>query len=389
MKEASILSDRILAVEESKSVRMAAVISDLRAKGEKIISFNVGEPDFPTPEVIIKATVKALEEGHTRYALVPGQPFLREAIVKKLKKEQDLDVGIENICISNGSKQVLYSIFQLLCNPGDEVIVPRPYWVSFPEAIKLAGAIPVFVDTENNRLNTDNIKRAITSKTKGIVLNTPNNPSGVVFEHDKVKEVLQLCIEHNIKLISDEAYETLIYDHDSFKSPAALGDKSLQHTLIVQSFSKSYCMTGFRLGYLAGDIEFIKGMNKLQSHVCGNTPVFIQKGALAALENDEFITKKMRDTFQERAELAYQLCRDIFPDTIKPQGAFYLFPKIPKELLERFKNDEALSLHILEKAKVALLPGSFFGQPGYLRICFSTSNEEIKEGFMAIKESLK
>jgi len=389
MKEVSILSDRILAVEESKSVRMAAVISDLRAKGEKIISFNVGEPDFPTPDVIIKATVKALEEGHTRYALVPGQAFLREAIVKKLKKEQGLKVDIDNICISNGSKQVLYSIFQLLCNPGDEVIVPRPYWVSFPEAIKLAGAIPVFVDTDNNRLNTDNIKNAITSKTKGIVLNTPNNPSGVVFEHDKVKEVLELCQERNIKLISDEAYETLIYDHDSFKSPAALGDEALKNTLIVQSFSKSYCMTGFRLGYLAGDLDFIKGMNKLQSHVCGNTPVFIQKGALAALENESSITSQMRETFEKRAELAYQLCKEIFPETVKPQGAFYLFPKIPKALLERFESDEALSLHILEKAKVALLPGSFFGQPGYLRICFSTNNEEIIKGFQAIKESIQ
>ena len=383
-----MIAERILSVEESKSVKMAAVISELRAQGEEIISFNVGEPDFPTPKVVIEATKKALDTGHTRYALVPGELFLRDAIVKKLKKDQGLNITASNICLSNGSKQVLYSIFQLICNPGDEVIIPRPYWVSFPEAVKLADAKPIFVDSDEGHLSCENIIKAITPKTKAIVINSPNNPSGLLPKEAPLKELVAVARAKGIMIISDEAYETLTYTGERFQGPAGLADPSLDNTLIVQSFSKSYCMTGFRLGYIVANNEIIKGMNKLQSHVCGNVPVFIQKGAQAALEHEDEIVSHMREVFGLRMEMSFDLCKDIFPDTQKPQGAFYLFPKLSKELLDKYGNDENLAMHILKVAKVAILPGSFFGEPGYLRICFATSEENIKKGFAAIKECL-
>lgn len=384
----SPIADRILNVEESKSVKMAAVIAELRASGEKIISFNVGEPDFPTPQVVIDATKKALDEGHTRYALVPGELFLREAIVKKLKKDQSLDIGPGNICLSNGSKQVLYSLFQLICNPGDEIIIPRPFWVSFPEAIKLAGGVPVFVDSENGHMTYETIAAAVTKRTKAVVINSPNNPSGLLPKEEELEKVLKLAHDKDLYVVSDEAYETLVYHDGDFRGPAAVADPKLERTLIVQSFSKSYCMTGFRLGYVAANAELIKGMNKLQSHVCGNPPVFIQKGALAALENEKEIVSHMKEIFTRRMKLAFGLCKEIFPETEEPQGAFYLFPKLSQELLDKYGSDEALAMHILKEAKVALLPGSFFGEPGYLRICFATSDAEIEAGLKAIKECL-
>ena len=382
------LAERIQAVEESKSVKLAAVIADLRSRGEKVIGFNVGEPDFPTPEVVIKATQEALGAGDTRYALVPGQPFLRDAIAKKLKRDQGLNATNENICVSNGSKQVLYSLFQLICNPGDEVLVPCPYWVSFPEAIKLAGGIPVFIPSEDGTLDFDEVVKRKTPKTKAIILNSPNNPSGLIYPKELKKRLVDFCKQEGLYLISDEAYETLTFGDENFLGPAGVADPDLKNTLIVQSFSKSYCMTGFRLGYVAGPKELINGMNKLQSHVCGNTPVFIQKGALAALENQEEIAGNMKEVFKRRSELAYRMCKEIFPETPRPQGAFYLFPKVPKDLLVRFENDEKLALHILNEGKVAILPGAFFGMPGFLRICFSTSDAEIEAGFKAMKECL-
>lgn len=383
-----MISDRIQSVEESKSVKMAAVIAELRAQGQDIISFNVGEPDFPTPKYVIEATKQALDEGHTRYALVPGELFIREAIVKKLKRDQDLEIGASNICLSNGSKQVLYSIFQLICNPGDEVIIPRPYWVSFPEAVKLAGGEPVFVDSNHGHLSCENIEKAITEKTKAIVINSPNNPSGLLPKEEPLKKLVQLAKAKGIYIISDEAYETLTYGGRKFIGPAGLADPKLERTLIVQSFSKSYCMTGFRLGYIVANDEIIKGMAKLQSHLCGNVPVFIQKGAEAALKHEHEIVDHMREVFNKRMELAYEYCIEIFPDTEKPEGAFYLFPKISQDLLDKYGSDEKLTLHILKEAKVALLPGSFFGEPGYLRICFVTSDENIVKGFRAIKGCL-
>jgi aspartate aminotransferase len=382
------ISDRVNSIEGSKSVEMAQIIIEMRSRGEKVISFNVGEPDFDTAPIIIEETKKALEQGKTRYSSVPGEKDIREKIISKVNTDQDLDLSYQNVALSNGSKQVLYSLFQLLCNPGDEVIVPRPYWLSFPEAIKLSGATPVFIEPlKNNRICIENIIKSINSKTKAIILNSPNNPTGLIEDESVVKEITALAKKHNFMIISDEAYEAITFDNKENISSARF-DKDLDNTIIVQSFSKNLCMTGFRLGYFVAHKNIIQSFIKLQSHICGNPPPFAQAGALAGLENEKALTSNMRQVFQNRRDLAFSLCSDIFPETEKPDGAFYLFPRLSQSILDKYKSDVELAMHILKNGNVALLPGSYFGMPDHLRICFAASDEDIKAGFKIIKDIL-
>lgn len=382
------LSHRVINAQGSQSVAMAQKIIELREAGENIISFNVGEPDFLADERIINATKSALELGKTRYSLVPGEMNLRELIAKKLNQDYNLNKEAKNIALSNGSKQVLYTLFQMICNPGDEVLIPSPYWVSFPESVKLAGAKPIFVNSsEDNRISIENIKKKINAKTKAIIVNTPSNPTGLIEKDETLKEIVKLAKEHNFYIISDEAYEGLVFDGLKNKSCAHF-DKELSHTLVVQTFSKSFCMTGFRLGYVAASTNFIKAFSKLQSHVCGNPPVFTQDGALEALKIEDELVKNMKSIFERRRDLAFNICKEIFPSVQKPEGAFYLFPKIPQEMLDQHGTDIDIAMLILEKAKVAVLPGSYFGTPGFLRICFAAKEEDIIKGMNQIKDVL-
>lgn len=380
------LADRINSIEESKSIGLSATLSDLRDRGEKIIGLNVGEPEFATPPQIIEATKKALDENKTRYSLVQGISELRLAIVKKLRKENDLDVTEKNVIIGNGSKQILYNIFQTMINPGDEVIIPAPYWVTFPESVKLAGGIPIIVNTKNHQLDLINIKNAITSKTKMIIINTPNNPTGAVYPEEDLRKLAEICVKKDIFIVSDEAYERLVFDQKHV-SIASFGPEIFQRTLTVQTFSKSHCMTGFRLGYLVADELIINAINKLQSHLTGNNCTFSQYGAIEALQMDSSIIDGMIDIMKKRRDLAFNLAKDIFK-VIQPSGAMYLFPNVDEFMGERFINDIEMANYILEKAKVAVLPGSAFGQPNHLRICFAAHEDDIKEGLRKIKEVL-
>ncbi len=380
------LADRINSIEESKSIGLSATLSDLRDRGEKIIGLNVGEPEFATPPQIIEATKKALDENKTRYSLVQGISELRLAIVKKLRKENDLDVTEKNVIIGNGSKQILYNIFQTMINPGDEVIIPAPYWVTFPESVKLAGGIPIIVNTKNHQLDLINIKNAITSKTKMIIINTPNNPTGAVYPEEDLRKLAEICVKKDIYIVSDEAYERLVFDQKHV-SIASFGPEIFQRTLTVQTFSKSHCMTGFRLGYLVADELIINAINKLQSHLTGNNCTFSQYGAIEALQMDSSIIDGMIDIMKKRRDLAFNLAKDIFK-VIQPSGAMYLFPNVDEFMGERFINDIEMANYILEKAKVAVLPGSAFGQPNHLRICFAAHEDDIKEGLRKIKEVL-
>lgn len=380
------LADRINSIEESKSIGLSATLSDLRDRGEKIIGLNVGEPEFATPPQIIEATKKALDENKTRYSLVQGISELRLAIVKKLRKENDLDVTEKNVIIGNGSKQILYNIFQTMINPGDEVIIPAPYWVTFPESVKLAGGIPIIVNTKNHQLDLISIKNAITSKTKMIIINTPNNPTGAVYPEEDLRKLAEICVKKDIFIVSDEAYERLVFDQKHV-SIASFGPEIFQRTLTVQTFSKSHCMTGFRLGYLVADELIINAINKLQSHLTGNNCTFSQYGAIEALQMDSSIIDGMIDIMKKRRDLAFNLAKDIFK-VIQPSGAMYLFPNVDEFMGERFINDIEMANYILEKAKVAVLPGSAFGQPNHLRICFAAHEDDIKEGLRKIKEVL-
>lgn len=382
------LSDRILQIAESNTTRLMGIVNQLKAEGKQIISFNAGEPDFDAPEPITAATIKAIQDGHTKYGAVPGEPWLRAAIAEKANRENGIPAKAENVLVANGSKQVLYNIFQAICNPGDEVIVLRPYWVTFPEGIRLAGGVPVFVDTIDHQPDVAAIQAAVTPRTKAILINSPNNPTGAVYSREALYEIGKLAVERHLYVISDEAYEGLVFDGEKHYSMAALDNSFEPWVLTTQTFSKSYCMTGFRVGYLIAPKDVLKAVNNLHSHLTGNVCTFAQYGALAALQMDPAIMQDMQATFQRRLDLAYPLCAELF-ETVKPKGAFYLFPNVEKYLGERFADDEALTEYLLSEAQVAVVPGSSFGAPGHLRISFSTGEEAIKEGFARIKAALQ
>ncbi len=381
------LSQRILQISESSTTKLMGQVQKLKAAGSPIISFNAGEPDFNSPEPILKATIEALQTGKTKYGGVAGEPALRAAIAKKVMTENGIAAQAENVLVANGSKQILYLLFQAICDPGDEVIVLKPYWVTFPEGIKLAGGVPVFVDTQDHQPDLDAIRAAITPKTKAILINSPNNPTGAVYSEADLRAIGNLALEHQVYVISDEAYEGLVYDQAKHISIAALDPAFEPWVLTSQTFSKSYCMTGFRVGYLVAPVEMIKVINQMNSHLTGNVCTFAQYGAVEALQMDTSIMADMQQTFQKRFELAYPLCTEIF-DCVKPEGAFYLFPDASRYLGERFADDNALAEFLLEVAQVAVVPGSAFGAPGHLRISFSTSEQQITEGFARIKQAL-
>lgn len=382
-----MISNRIQNIQESGSVALASKVIELKKAGQDIISLSIGEPDFDTPIEIIRATQKALEQQHTRYSLVPGILELREAICQKLLKENQISARPEEVLIANGSKQILYNIFQAILNPGDEVIVPVPYWVTFPESIKLAAGVPVFVECPNLQLDVALVEKAITAKTKAIIINSPNNPSGAVYPPEVIEKLAQLAVKKNLWLISDEAYEYFTYGESRHLSAASLSKEIFNKTITVQTFSKSFCMTGFRIGYMVAEKNLIQAVNKLQSHLTGNNCTFAQYGALEALTMDQTFFHQMKETFKKRRDLAYSLCKELM-NCPAPEGAFYLFPNVENFIPHRFKDDNEMALHILTAAKVAILPGSFFGMPDHLRFSFSNSEENIKEAFRRIKEVL-
>jgi len=381
-------SHRIQAVEGSKSVGLASLVGKLKSEGHDIIGLHVGEPDFPPPQEVIEATQKALSDLQVRYSLVPGIPELREAIADRFSNRSGKKVDFENILVSNGSKQILYNIFQCFIHEGDEVIIPAPYWVTFPESIKLAGGTPVIVKSrEDLGLDLEAIEEAITPKTKMILFNTPNNPSSAVYAKEDLLKVGELAKKHDLLVVSDEAYESLVFEPNVHTSIASLSDDLFQRTITVQTLSKSHCLTGYRVGYMIAPTKFIEPVNKLQSHLNGNVCTFAQYGALKALTMDQTYFEDMVATMVKRKDLAYGLTKEIFK-CHEPQGAFYLFPSLDG-YEDRFKTCNEAAEFILKEAKVALLPGSAFGIDGYLRISFASHEDVLTEALGRIKEALK
>lgn len=382
------LANRINEIEESKSISLTALVDQLRREGKDIISLSVGEPDFSTPPSIIKATKEALESDKTRYSSVAGLLELRQLIAKKVGHDFNQSVNATNILVSNGSKQVLYNIFQTICDPGDEILIPIPYWVTFPESVKLAGGKPVFVSSKNFHLDLSAIKKSISKKTKAIILNTPNNPSGAVYTKEELTEVIKLAKEHNFYLICDEAYNSLVYDKHDFFSCASFDEDTFNRTITVQTFSKSYCMTGFRVGYMVANSDIIKAVDKLQGHITGNNCTFAQYGAIEAMKMPASYLENNLKIFESRRDLCFERAKDLF-DCFAPEGAFYLFFNVEKYLGSNFLDDISFSKFLLEKAHVALLPGSAFGMPGYLRLSFSENEKILHKAFDQIQEALK
>jgi aspartate aminotransferase len=373
-------SKRIDAVGESKTTRVFAQANELRRQGKEIISLAVGEPDFETPAPVIAATRRALADQQTRYSAVAGLESLRNRLAAEFPS-----FGPQNILVTNGAKQALFSLFQVLCDPGDEIILPQPCWVSFTEQIKLAGGCPVAVATVDQQLDPQAIQAAVTPRTKAILINSPNNPTGAVYPEDSLLAVARIAEKHNIHVISDEAYHAFVYDGRRHVPMYAMMPNPRQ-AITVRSFSKHYNMTGFRLGYVAAHEEVIRAVNKLQSHLCGNVCTFAQHGALAALEMDQAIVEQRRNALQQRRDLAYACASEIF-DCIKPQGAFYLFADVSGRLRKNETSAE-LAMRLLDRAGVAVVPGEAFGGPGHIRISFGSGETELRTAFQKIKEVL-
>jgi aspartate aminotransferase len=373
-------SSRIAAISESETTRIFTLARQLRGQAKDIISLAVGEPDFKTPKTVIRATRQALEAQATRYGPVSGIDALRTRLSQEFR-----GYGPENIIITNGAKQALYTLFQIICNPADEVILPQPCWVSFTEQIKMAGGCPVPVATADHQIDPQTIEDAVTDKTRAILINTPNNPTGAVYSKKALAHVAAIAEKHDLYLISDEAYHVMTFDdhpHVRMFDVAANQDR----VITVRSFSKHYNMTGFRLGYMAAHPSIIKAMAKLQSHISGNVCTFAQHGGLAALEMDQSVVEQHRLILENRRDIAYELTRSLF-DCVKPQGAFYLFPDVTSHL-KKNETSEDLALRLLDKTGVAVVPGEAFGAAGHIRLSFGANEADLRTAFERIKKEL-
>jgi aspartate aminotransferase len=370
------LSDKIQSIAGSQTVAFTALVEQLRQEGKQIIDLAVGEPQFDTPADVIEATRAALDAQKTRYGPVNGLTELRGQLAARFG-----GCNIHNILITNGSKQALYMIFQVICDTADEVIIPVPYWVSFLEQVKLAGGRPVPVATHNHRLNIEAIEQAITPRTKAILINSPNNPSGAVYPKEELKKIARLAKDHKLFIVADEAYEAFVYDGCRHASLFDI-EPACDRLIVTRSFSKGCSMTGFRVGYVVAPAEIIAGLSKIQSHLSGNVCTFAQYGALAALSLDNDLLAERQAQLQQKRDVAYQAVSKMF-ECIKPQGAFYLFPEV-SAVLKKNETSVALARRILKEAGVAVVAGEAFGMTSHLRISFAVSIENLKHGLEQI-----
>jgi len=361
----------------------------MKAGGIDVVSFGAGEPDFDTPLFVKKAAIRAINEGFTKYTATSGIPELKKAICEKLKRDNNLVYGPGNILVSNGAKQALYNIIQVLINPGDEVLMPVPYWASYEEMVKLAGGICVFVPAKNFKINASNIASKITSKTKLFILNSPSNPTGMVIGRGELKKIADLCVRKNIFVISDEIYEKIIYNAKHV-SIASLGEKINNLTVVINGVSKSHAMTGWRIGYAAGPEDILKAAGNVQDHTTSNPNSIAQKATLEALanvkESDKFIAGVISEYGKRRDYMVKTLNNIKGVRAIKPEGAFYVFADVSGLYGKNINGSMDLCGQLLEKARIALIPGIAFGDDNFVRLSFAASMENIKRGLERFKK---
>lgn len=375
------LSNRIEQVEPSRTVRFTTLIDKLRREGRDIINLAVGEPHFEPPPSVIAATKAALDEGKTRYSTVRGLPELGEAIAHRFD-----GYTAENIQITNGAKQALYSIFQVLCDPGDEVMIFSPFWVSFSRQVELAGGVPRLVPTKEHQPEIAAIEAAVTPRTVALIVNTPNNPTGAVYPRAILAQIVELAEKHGFWLISDEAYEDFVYDdaeHVSLFEFEAVRER----LFVVRSFSKSFAMTGFRVGYTAAPAPMIAAMTKFQSHMASNVCTFAQYGALAALSEDGQWLAAHLDELRRKRDKVYAFVSK-WSDCVRPQGAFYLFPDVSKQLRPG-EGAEDFCADILKDTEVALVPGDAFGMENHIRISYAVADDLLDRALSRIDTALE
>lgn len=393
-----MLSKRVRSISPSPTLAITAEAKKMKAQGIDVVGFGAGEPDFDTPDHIKEAAKKALDRGFTKYTPASGMRELKEAVCRKLKEENGLEYEPDQVLISCGAKHSIFNAILALCDEGDEVILPSPYWVSYPEMIKLAQAKPVIIKTtqENNfKITSQQLEEAISSKTKLFILNSPSNPTGMIYTKDELRIISDILTEARIYCISDEIYEKIIYDGWKHTSIASLNPRIKELTILVNGVSKTYSMTGWRIGYAVGPKEIIQAMSNLQSHSTSNPTSVSQVAAIAALQSSQGEVRRMVDEFQRRRDhIVKRLNRIPGISCLKPPGAFYAFPDISRIIGKSYngkiiRNSISLAQLLLYEAKVAVVPGAAFGADEHLRFSYATSMENIDKGLDRVEEFVK
>ena len=375
-----VINRRVAAIPPSATLAVTSRAKALAAEGKEVFSFAAGEPDFDTPEHIKTAAAAALASGETKYAPVPGLPELRAASAAKLERDNGLTYLPEQVLLSCGAKHSLFNIIMALCDEDDEVVVPAPYWLSYPEMIRMASARPVFVrcrEQNDFKMTAEEFEAAVTDRTKAVILNSPSNPIGAVYSRDEIEGVVEVAVRRGLYIIADEVYEKLIYDGAEHVSPGSLSREALDLTVTINGFSKTYAMTGWRLGYCAGPLPLVKAASALQSHSTSSPTTFAQHGALAALEGPQECVNEMARAFEERRTYLHGRLQSLPGVTcVKPIGAFYALPSIAGFGLDSVTFAERL----LDAESVAVVPGAPFGAEGHIRLSYACCMDSIHEG---------
>lgn len=392
-----MLSEKIRKIKPSPTLAITAKAKAMKAAGEDVIGFGAGEPDFNTPDNISEAGIKAIRDGFTRYCPSGGTPELKKAVVSRIKADYGLDYTSDNVVISCGGKHVLYNLFQCILNKKDEVLIPSPYWVSYPDMVVLADGKPKIVKTKMSngfRMTPDQLKKAITKRTKAVVINSPSNPTGAAYPKEALQPLVEIAVEHKILIITDDIYEKLTYGDYTFTSIPTLSDKAKELTLIVSGVSKTYAMTGWRIGYMIGKIDIVKAITKLQSQSTSNPSSISLKAAVEALNGPQDQIAVMKQEFEKRRDyIVTRLNKIKGISCFMPQGAFYAFPRI-KKLFGKKYGDKTITCsddfakYLLETVKVAVVPGEGFGADGYMRLSYATSMDNIQKGLDRIEQAV-
>ncbi|MHC8516579.1 pyridoxal phosphate-dependent aminotransferase [Sporosarcina sp. ITBMC105] len=388
------LANRVSTLSPSTTLAITAKAKEMKEAGIDVIGLGAGEPDYNTPANILEAAYASMQDGKTKYTPSGGLPALKDAVIQKLKHDQDLDYSRAEIMIGIGAKHVLYTLFQVILDPEDEVIIPTPYWVSYPEQVKLAGGKSVFVDSTSSsqfKVTATQIKEAVTEKTKAVIINSPGNPTGMIYSRQELEQIASICQEKDIWIISDEIYEKLIYGTEQHVSIAQLSQDAKDRTFIINGVSKSHSMTGWRIGYIAGDKEVVSAMTNLASHSTSNPTTTSQYATIEAYNGPQDAVEEMRKDFESRLERIYpQLVAIPGFKVIKPQGAFYLLPEV-SEAMEKtgFSSVDDFAAALLTEAKVAVIPGSGFGSPNTIRLSYATSIDLLEEAVSRIHSFVK
>lgn len=390
------ISEKAKSISPSPTLTIDARYKEMIKEGIPVVGFGAGEPDFDTPENIKQAGIAAIKANYTRYTPASGALDLKQAVCDKIKRDTDLDYTTGNIVISNGGKHALSNVFICICNPGDEVILPAPYWVSYPEMIKIADAVPVVINTTEEtgfKFTPDQLLDAITPKTRALVLNTPSNPTGMIYTKSELEEIAKICVEHNIYIVFDEIYEKLVYE-GKHVNIATLGDDVKKLTIIVNGVAKTYCMTGWRIGYIAAEPEIAKAVSNIQSHMTSNPCSIAQAAAVEAFNGDQSIIERMKCEYIARRDYMVNRINSIDGiSCLTPHGAFYIFMNLKKSLGKEHYGKIIETSHefcsdVLDKALVAMVPSEGFGIDGYARLSYVTSMETIKTGLDRLENYL-